>query len=82
MDLRPVEAIAAINPVNVGPAPDEVTPPFAIDGTVPTDDDSYSASTDEQDRSLEEAEPEESDEQTTAISSFPDDPPKRVNLFA
>ncbi len=54
MDFRPVEAVGAVSRVNEKRTTDETAPPFAIDGSIPMEDDTYNASPGEQDSALEE----------------------------
>ena len=49
MDVRPVGAVAAVSPVNMKRTADDLAPPFAIDGTIPMEEDSYDVSANEQD---------------------------------
>jgi len=82
MDVRPVGAIAAIRPVNEK-RPENVTPPFAIDGTVPMDDGASSANANAEDCDLEEDVLDELMNEEDTLSRFPaDDPQKTVNFFA
>ena len=81
MDLRPVGAITAVSPVNVKRTVDDVEPPFAIDGTISVEEDSYSASG--QDRGLEEDDVEElNDDENMPSDSAAEEPKKAVNFFA
>ena len=88
MDLPPVGAIAAIRPVNERRPAEDVTPPFAIDGTVSIDDAGNSADANAADCDLGEDNLEEDvledliDEENMRPDAPSDEPPKRVNFFA
>ena len=82
MELRPVGAIAAVSPVNVKRTADDIAPPFAIDGTIPMEEDSYNASANEQDGELEDDPRELADEENMMSDSDAEEPPRKVNFFA
>jgi len=72
-----------VSRVNEKRTTDETAPPFAIDGSIPMEDDTYNASPGEQDSGLEENTIEElQDDEPTMSGSPSDEPPKIVNLFA
>jgi hypothetical protein len=56
MDLRPVEAVAAVRPVNVKRTIEDVAPTFAIDRPGRMEEDSYNSDTGQQNRGLEDEE--------------------------
>jgi hypothetical protein len=93
MDLRPVEAIAAVRPVNVERTAEDVASPFAIDGADRMEEDSYNANTGQPNRGLEEDGPEEDGpDKLQDAEQLPEDPAghdfaadqpvKHLNLFA
>jgi len=83
MDLRPVEAIAGITPASVKKTGEDIAPPFAVDGAARMEEDSYSADANQQQRGLEEEEPEKLNDPGQQVLDFAaEEPQKRVNFFA
>jgi hypothetical protein len=87
MDLRPVDAVAAVRPVNVKRTTEDVAPPFALNRPGRMEEDSYDANTGQPNRGLEEDGPDEPEHEEElhedpAEHDFDDDQPvKHLNLF-
>lgn len=83
MDLSPVGAITAVSPVKRKRSSDDVEPPFAIDSTIPMEDNSCDASKEEPSRGLEEDDPTElEDEEDQRSDSALEESLKKVNFIA